>query len=115
MRAFKIKTVVEIEEKTIANLLCSAREGGANYWATFEQCPYTLHGGTLCLPVSVLEEEEDFTTKPHTLDLATVKRGLSLMAARAPQAFADILSGDDDSGTADVFLQYALLGEIVYG
>jgi hypothetical protein len=38
------------------------------------------------------------------------------MAEKSPQHFGDMLSESNaDSITADVFLQYVALGEIVYG
>jgi len=49
------------------------------------------------------------------LDAAALQRGLALMAQQKPHMFADLVTEDGDSNTADVFLQYCLLGEIRYG
>jgi hypothetical protein len=48
-------------------------------------------------------------------DLAAVRRGLQVMAEKYPRHFSDIVSGDDDATTADVFVQCCVLGEVVYG
>lgn len=49
------------------------------------------------------------------LDLAAVERGLAVMAERYPRAFADIGTSRADAVTADVLVQCAVLGEVVYG
>lgn len=45
-----------------------------------------------------------------------VQRGLTLMAERAPDDLADLVSESSaDANTYDVFMQYVVLGEVVYG
>jgi hypothetical protein len=51
---------------------------------------------------------------PRVFDLASVERGLAIMARDYPRHFADIAT-DADATTADVFVQCCVLGEVVYG
>ena len=43
------------------------------------------------------------------------KRGFAKMAADSPAHFADMIAENDDAITHDVFMQYVILGEVVYG
>ncbi len=61
-----------------------------------------------------LQDFEDEKAR-YTLTLAKIKKGLSVMAAKYPKHFASIIQDNTDADTADVLLQCALLGEIVYG
>lgn len=49
------------------------------------------------------------------LDLGSIASGLAVMQRDYPRHFADLVSGDDDATTADVFVQCCVLGEVVYG
>lgn len=51
----------------------------------------------------------------YTLDLGAVQRGLQVMAHDYPRHWADFLNENEDSITADVFLQCALFGSVIYG
>ncbi len=42
-------------------------------------------------------------------------RGLSLMGGKSPRHFADLVNENDDAITHDVFMQYVIFGEIIYG
>lgn len=50
-----------------------------------------------------------------SMSLASLKRGIALAASQAPKAFAGLMSGAIDSEQADVIMQLAVFGEIVYG
>mgnify|MGYP001619360961 CR=1 FL=1 len=128
------------ERDQAAGLLCSALEGGSNYWYMIDgagDADLPLHqdpafekswgryvhavpfreGGRL--EFSVKPEGGDGGTvngKTHwTLDRAAIERGLSLLAEKSPHHFAAILAEDSDAATGDCFLQYALFGELVFG
>ncbi len=44
-----------------------------------------------------------------------IELGLHRMAAGSPRHFNDFVEENDDAITSDIFMQYAILGEIVYG
>lgn len=121
---------IKITDEQIAGLLCNAFEGGSNYWigeveqgkeptSKLEGDDYfhwaqwwPVCGGS----VLVTECDPDTgETKAHALDRAAIERGLVSMSIKSPTYFGDFISQNDDAETGDVFLQYCLFGEIVYG
>lgn len=141
---FEIKTTRTITREQVANLLCSAFEGGSNYWyriekfheptayefntgadlgrpaGHFKQIDYPLNPGGY-LVVSDHYGADGGNVKKRRLNLRSIERGLNLLA----QAYAankdygyhwrDFVEENDDATTADVFLQFCLFGEVIYG
>lgn len=127
--------------KTVRGLLCSALEGGANYWHTVSRYsfapgvakedfigkgrfvdPEVYWHPTQLIPfapgcaVEIAELDEDESKqKVHRLDREAMQRGLQVMLDKYPHHFADVLKENADAETGDVFLQCCLLGELVYG
>lgn len=78
----------------------------------FPHIDYPLnHGGAAIFEV----EDKDGETREKTLDLQTIAKGLQIMAEKHPKHWADFMAENDDAITGDVFLQCALLGEVIYG
>ena len=119
-----IKITLEISDEILLNLLCSAFEGGSNYWYTDvaehtdpthaddENCHHwaewnPVYGGSI-----VVTDEEG---EKHLIDRAALQRGMQIMVQNYPQHFDNVITGDDDAETGDVFLQCCCFGEIVYG
>ena len=122
----KVNLTFEIDERVIADLLSTALEGGMGYWAAisgykkpekpravalppeiFKYIDYALTGGAVYI--------EDCDGGKHTLDEAAIQRGLWALAEKFPERLRRIVDGDGDAEDGDVFLQLALLGEVVYG
>lgn len=53
--------------------------------------------------------------KRLVLDREAVQRALNLMSSKYPRHWGDFLSGNYDAITGDVFIQLALLGDVIYG
>jgi hypothetical protein len=51
----------------------------------------------------------------YMLDRAAIQRGLELMAKDNPYQFNEFINENEDAITGTLLLQYALLGEQVYG
>jgi len=49
------------------------------------------------------------------LDIKACLTGLSLMAEKYSEDFANFLSQNDDANTSDIFLQLALYAEVIFG
>lgn len=127
MMGIPITTAVQVSQERIANLLCSAFEGGSNYWYMIEKAhrptefkfrtdpdtTYPLNPGGY-LEISA-DGEEINGKKRWRLDLATIEAGLAVFAEKCPRHFADMISEDDDATTGDCFLQCCLFGEVVFG
>ena len=80
--------------------------------------PLSSDGAVICRAVDDYEDEtadEEGNYEPLVLNRSAIERGLSLMQKNHPRAFADIISENEDAETGDIFLQYCLLGEVVYG
>lgn len=132
---FKTVTVQHnITLETARNLLVSAFEGGSNYWMKLDKyiCPpgTTLddfkEGGKLSCPdwhpayilptikdgaMGIVDSEK----VKHTLTREKLLNGFDVMAKKYPKHFQNIVDENDDAETADVLLQCALFGELVYG
>lgn len=119
---------ISVPAKRIAELLCAGFEGAPKWcqivkYINLDAVEYTLVGGGYSdLPVlgGVVICRDVYADgaegrKALPLDGASVLRGLKAMQEKAPRHFANFLQENEDAETGDVFLQFCLLGEIVYG
>ena len=130
----------EISEDQVRGLLCSALEGGSNYWycntdhrlrddlkyedfqaggsQTLDEYwhPYELipfvEGCALVIEADTTDCEK---LEKYTLDRASMQRGLKLMAEQYPHHFYNFINEDDDAETGDVFLQLSLFQKVIFG
>ena len=129
--ATTIQRPVHITHGQIASLLCNAFEGGSGYWANVDMA-YTptdaemkdeaTYGDWVGYSAYMVNHpdykftltdcEED---KSYTLTLETLKKGLKVMATKYSRHFDDFINENDDGDTADVFLQCAVFGDVIYG
>lgn len=128
----EITTKTNLSPATICNLFVGAFEGGSNYW--LQRADLKL-GGARKKKGLVWWGAEAIFAGPYSFEVRyddpndadgegkgrklltqdDVAKGLTLMAEKSPEHFADIVSENDDNTTHDVFMQYVVLGEIVYG
>lgn len=126
----KVTTVVNISYETIADLLCSAFEGGSNYWYTIADIiepldchkfkdSYDEYFPHMHAPLSssgkILIYAEGDQSKTYILNLNSLKRGLKILAKKYPHHFNKVAAESGDADTADAFLQCCLFGDIIYG
>jgi hypothetical protein len=88
----------------------------------FRHSEYPLNGGAV-----LVAEDEAFCRaggiqeyiaqggEVWRLDAEAVERGLALMAKTQPRHWANFVEENEDADTGDVFMQLALLGEVIYG
>lgn len=134
MTKFAIK--MELSPKRITHLITNAIESGAiNYWAN-EAIPskkaqeleekywYTeervLTGvenkrAMFYLKYDLPDLDEGNGKGKKAITPAAITRGLKSMMINSPHAFAAWLAEEDDSTTADVFMQHVVFGEVIYG
>lgn len=132
-----IQLQLNIKMQRIADLLCSAMEGGIGYWARIDKYkepsqpvdlkPFeddSVIGKTVYphihYPLTpdgavIIKDVEGNENKKYTLNMKAIKKGLNIFAEKCPRHFGNWLSEDDDAITGDVFVQCCLFGEIVYG
>jgi hypothetical protein len=120
-----------VSDETISDLLCTALEGGSNYWYLLGHVDTThfVKGDTYVdnlmrsfiadkdykLDVYDIESDED---EPDLLGSVTyLKMGiaLSIMSKDYPKTLGNIMSGNMDGDDADVWFQLATMGEVVFG
>ena len=119
------KTKVDLEG-IMSGLLCSAFEGGSNYWYFIEAVVYpkgkgdadfqdvAIQGGTLEISADGHRNKQ----RPDgrwILDRKALKKGWQLMITDAPHHYADAVTESGDAVTGDVFLQLCLFGKVIFG
>jgi hypothetical protein len=119
-KTFTVQT--KIPTSVVEGLITTAFEGGSNYWYTnlkaddadkLDDVEY-WH-----IELPMMEGRyvtfKDIDDDEHRLDLAAIKKGLAIMAAKYPRHMNDAIVENDDGDTADVFLQCCIYGNVVYG
>ena len=115
-----IATNVEINDERIKDLLCTAFEGGSNYWIDEvilpDKAARKAAGAEFFheSPLVGLELTVVSAQGRHALNRAALERGLQIMADKYPKHFSDIISDNADAITGDLFLQCCLFGEEVF-
>jgi hypothetical protein len=130
---------IEITEKEIKSLLCTAFDGGIFYWChKFDyQFPEGIseadfrEGGKF----GADPDEKYFDARERAplmhgcslilhdlvegkkvkLDRAAIERGIKAMRELSPFQFGNWMGGREDAETGDVFVQCCVFGEVVYG
>lgn len=124
---------LEISNELINDLLCTALEGGSNYWYYLGDVDRThfIKGETFVdnltrsfladkdykLPVYDIESAEEFEDMDKLGDVTydSMQRAFILMAQDYPKTFASATSSNMDADDADVWFQLATMGEVVFG
>lgn len=124
-----VKVTINFPIGQIKNLLISALEGGSNYWyqldreevrrineygkasMSFIDRLYVFLEGGNSIMIDDIEDDEEL----GQLSMKSIRKALRLMAKNSPHHFADAISEKDDATTADVFFQYAVMGEVKFG
>lgn len=134
---FEVNVLIKVTDEQVRGLLCSAFEGGSNYW--IDSCEYEFasglqyqdfrQGGSQQPPEEywhplqlvplvdgcavLVKDNEDFTV--HRVDRTSIANALRLMQSKYPRHFADMMEETDDATTGNVFLQLCCFGEMVFG
>lgn len=130
-----------ITDELVRNLLVGAFEGGSNYWYLIEKYEYGnvsphefREGGKYYDPeykmmdhyllpfvpgcslvISNRMAEEGDNVEKYILNRQSIQSGLEIMRDKFPRHWNDLVTENDDCETADVFLQCALMGNVIYG
>lgn len=113
----KVKIEIEVTPQQICDLFISAVEGGCVYWcdqmdfvqrgksASYQEAS-SFEGGDWHVVVHAGDEDETFLVTPGSLTKAF---------ERNVHRTQELISGYYDAEDADVLIQWAAFGEIVYG
>ena len=123
----RVHELFTTEQKT--EILNACFEGGSNYWIDgavkilhlpFKKAEEKEEEGLYASQIAVMDggkieivEDEDKTK--HTLRLPDFNKGIELCAQRYPKTFSRLREEQYDAGDADVVLQLAIFGELIYG
>lgn len=133
---------VPLDWKMIVNAIIGSIEGSSGYWISsfvvadeptsqtlrkeksislddddnsgiwYSRPDYWLKGGRATV---TYDNPEGEGVVSQTIGRNDIEEGLRLMASKAARHFADLMTENDDAITHDVLMQYAILGDIVYG
>lgn len=120
-----------IGKQETEDLIITALEGGSNYWYTFIDLEmvtndknaegvfnWIMENRNAKIPVFDCEaSQEDIENRSAylgDLSYANIMRGKKLLIADR-RHFKDLKDENWDANTADVFFQYVVLGELIYG
>lgn len=137
-----VSVSLDVSIKDIQDTLCSAFEGGSNYWYRIEEFikptefthysfgkpeegkepeifrhidyPTNPGGALIVSDYFGAEEDEEGMTKAR-LDLESIKKGITVMANLYPYHFKNMIAENGDAETGDVLLQCCVFGKLVYG
>jgi hypothetical protein len=109
---------VPVSRQLLMDLLCTAVEGGSNYWAAFRSIERTTDLDYLRVRVIELEASGDQRVD-RVVAAEDLRLGLERLAAAtfasAGKHFGDAICENGDAITADVVLQMTVFGDVVYG
>ena len=122
MKPMTFTVPVEISEQRLEDLVVLAVEdGGYGSFIMFDIVPSTTGLEYYKVPLTengtiiFLDKYEEDSDDKFYLDRVAIQRGLTIMSKDYPHQFGLFINEADDAITGDVFLQCALLGEVVYG
>jgi hypothetical protein len=105
----KVQVQYEFTREKIEELISQGFQGGS-YWLKFHsQSPAPVMDGGFM----ILSDQEGEVTVCFNLN--RIELGLKVMALKHPEHFADIICGDNDNDTGDIFLQCCMFENIIYG
>lgn len=127
----KIDVAIIVTDDDINDIMCTALEGGINYWCNAAKVPedkrvanwgheQIANGGEL--KIHVIEPFDEEGTEWYTLDKEKFMKGMKkyiqdpvydCIVAENGKLFLDV--GEIDAVCADSIIQYSLFGEEVYG
>jgi hypothetical protein len=131
MNQFKVETAISSE--MIADMVIGAFEGGITYWCAkarpvepCEDCvtyqdksPWyaraALYENDFKIRIVQHDEHKEGAGTDVFMTPASVQQGLSTMATKYPEHFSDMLTGNWDATTADVFVQCCVFNDLIYG
>ncbi len=114
-----VNVTITFTREFLADILCTAVEGGINYWAAISGVQRNENLGVVCCSVKDAEDDED---EWHDVSTDTIIKGIELYLSNndnmTRRLYQELLSGnsaDYDVDDADLLVQLGLFGNIVYG
>ena len=129
MKTFSVVAITKLTELEVSDILCTALEGGSNYWLTdyrpkteMKQIDeYDNYVGITLLNPSPDEEIAECCEPAlkDTIELEDIANALTKLASDPEGCKVNgayrFNSEDYDANDADIVLQVAVFGEVIYG
>lgn len=131
-----LKRINQLGKNAVSDLISTAFEGGSNYWASVVSTQSPTKLNFRCDLFASDEEPHRYYDFPlneggsvtigyepiyaggkgqEELNLQSIEKGLELLAEKYPNRFVAVCDEAYDADDADVFLQLAILNEVVFG
>ena len=106
----------EIPNEQIIDMLITAFEGGSNYWAIVDSYQPSrwaeqIKSGRMKVKVYDREEQDDLL---GTITEQSIRKAIPLMVEDYPESYTRWMTEQYDADDADIFLQLATMGEVVF-
>lgn len=119
----------KLTKEKIINLFVNALEGGSNYWYFLKYIPnevrniqknkklalseaigeFILNGGEIY--IYDIEDNDDVL---GVINMDKLLDAINIIREKYPQNYSNIIDEYDDAEDADIFLQIATMGEVVF-
>ena len=116
-----ITVIIDPDIKILSDILITAVEGGTGYWAQCSDYEWSdEHPETTQVRLHEVEADHAEFTLGHLVTTDSIAEGLSRMAADkkyphfAKMVTQALVEEDYDAEVADVAVQYAIFGKLVY-
>jgi hypothetical protein len=126
--SINVTTTYNISLDTIADVLETAFFGGSNYWYMIEEVipapsieyiPEYREAGDMITQFinggSAIITDVETGEELGTLNASSMRKALHEMGRLYPKHIHDIIHEEYDADAADIFLQLAVMGKVVYG
>jgi hypothetical protein len=120
----------KLTKEMIVNLFVTSLEGGSNYWYYIKDIPnevrniqktknlalseaigeFVLIGGKIY--IYDIEDEDELL---GYINMDKLLDAINVMKEKYPSNYENIITESDDADDADIFLQIATMGEVVFG
>lgn len=110
-----IQIEVEVTDQTLDDIIVTALEGGIGYWCQASVYEHTEGQPHRAIVHQLNEDESGYEHRGMTIDRAAIIDGLKRLAPKYSTQLGRLVNDDYDSDDADVVVQMALFGDVIYG
>ena len=106
------KVTISNDTRKLHSLFANEFSNTVTSWRWYHQVPFVLAGNS---SYKGHELEIDSPDGKYYLTIHKIIEGLYRMSQESPRHYQDLVDGNYDAITADVFLQYALFDKVIFG
>lgn len=111
----KINVEIEVSDQTLDDIIVTALEGGIGYWCQASVYEHEDGKPHRAVVHQLNKDESGYRRRGMVIDRAAIIDGLKKLAPKYSTQLSRLVNDDYDSDDADVVVQVALFGEVIYG